>query len=34
MAKDKGKWRDSIVLSPLKESSKLIAEQLVSNETN
>lgn len=34
MAKDKEKWREGVVLSPLKESSKLIAEQLIVNDIN
>lgn len=33
-AKDKGKWRDHVVLSPLNESSKRIAKHLVENGIN
>jgi len=32
VAKDKVQWRDNVVLSPLNESSQLIAKQLVGNE--
>lgn len=34
VAKDKEKWRNNVVLSPLNESSQLIAKQLVANDIN